>query len=150
MVVTFFGHSQFYKKQEYECNLLAFLEDTVGDASAEFYFGGYGAFDGFAYECCKKYKRTHPRVSLLFITPYMTLEYQKNHLEYCKRNYDGIIYPEIEDKPLKFAISYRNRWMVEMADCVVVYINHNWGGAYKTYRYAKSKRKKIFNLAELK
>ena len=150
MVLTFFGHSQFYKTQEYEYKLLAFLEDTVGDSSADFYFGGYGAFDGFAYECCKKYKQTHPRVSLLFITPYMTVEYQKKHLEYHRENYDGIIYPEIEDKPIKFAISYRNRWMVEMADYVVVYIEHDWGGAYKTYRYAKSKRKKIFNLAELK
>ena len=146
MIVTFCGHSQFSKSKEYEQKILAFLEEKVGDAPASFYLGGYGDFDSFAYECCKSYKEAHPNVSLIFITPYITVEYQKNHLNYRKKRYDDIIYPEIEGKPLKFAISYRNQWMVEQADYVVCGITHDWGGAYKTYPYAKRKKKPIFNV----
>ena len=114
------------------------------------YLGGYGDFDRFAYECCKKYKEKHPNTSLVFITPYMTVEYQRNHLEYQKTRYDAIIYPEIENKLPRFAISYRNKWMVEKADFVVVYIDHDWGGAYTTYKHAKRKGKFICNLGKLK
>ena len=107
MIITFCGHSQFTRTEEYEQKILAFLEEKVGDNPADFYLGGYGSFDSFAYDCCKKYKAIHPGVSLIFITPYMTVEYQQNHLEYQKTRYDEIIYPEIEDKPPRFAITYR-------------------------------------------
>ena len=146
MIITFCGHSDFMKTEEYERNFFAILEEIVGDRSADFYLGGYGSFDAFAYDCCKKYKMTHPRVSLFFITPYMTPEYQKNHLDAKREQYDGIIYPEIENKPLKFAISYRNKWMVEQADCVICGLVHDWGGAFQTYRHAKRKKKPIFNI----
>ena len=64
-----------------------------------------------------------------------------------KDKYDEIIYPEIENKPLRFAISYRNQWMMQKADIVIAFVEHDWGGAYKTYQYAKRKGKRIFNLA---
>lgn len=38
--------------------------------------------------------------------------------------------------------------MAEKADYVVAYVNRDWGGAYKTFEYAKKLNKKIFNLAE--
>lgn len=146
MIVSFCGHARFVRTEEYEQRVLAFLEEKVGDTFTEFYLGGYGGFDGFAYECCKKYKATHKNVSLVFVTPYMTIEYQRNHLEDKKRSYDSIIYPEIEDKPLKYAILYRNRWMIERADYIVCGISHSWGGAYKAYQHAKRKKKTIFNV----
>ena len=77
----------------------------------------------------------------------MTIDYQKNHLNCDKTRYDLIIYPEIEDKPKRYAITYRNKYMVEVADYVVAYVSHSWGGAYATYNYAKRKGKNIFNLA---
>ena len=146
MIVTFCGHAQFPRLKEYEQKILAFLTEKVGDTPADMYLGDYGGFDDFAYECCKKYKESHPNISLIFITPYMTVEYQRNHLEIQKKRYDEIIYPEIEDKPLRFAIIYRNRWMVEKADYVICGISYDWGGAYKTYQYAKRKQKMIFNI----
>ena len=150
MIITFCGHAQFRKSEEYEQKILDFLEEKIGDRASDMYLGGYGGFDIFAYECCKKYKETHPRASLFFVTPYITEEYQKNHLVHIRALYDGIIYPEIEEKPLRFAISYRNKWMVEKSDYVVAYIEHDWGGAYETYKHAKQKRKPIFNIGKLK
>ena len=147
MIVTFCGHSDFVQTQEYEGKILDFLEEKIGDASAELYLGGYGSFDAFARRCGKKFQETHPNTKLIFITPYITIDYQKNHLDYNKDLYDEILYPNLEDKPLKFAISYRNKWMVEQADYVIAYITRDWGGAYQTYKHAQQKKHPLFNIS---
>ncbi len=149
MVVAFCGHARFCKREEYEQKILAFLEEKIGERIADMYLGGYGEFDSFAYECCKKYKDMHPNVSLVFVTPYLDIEYQRNHLQNKRKKFDVIFYPEIENKPLRFAIFYRNRYMVDKADYIIAYVEHDWGGAYTTYRYAKRKGKEIFNLGTL-
>ncbi len=146
MIITFCGHAQYEPTDQDEQKLIAILEETIGEQKVEFYLGGYGKFDHFAYRCCKKYKMQHPNVSLVYITPYLTVSYQKNHLEYQKAKFDSIIYPNLERKPLRFAISYRNQYMIDCADFVIAYISRDWGGAYKTYRYAKHQGKTIFNL----
>ena len=148
MIISFCGHSNFVTTKEYEQILLSFFYDRVGDYSAEMYLGDYGNFDSFAYRCCELYKKTHPKVSLAFVTPYLDNDYLTKRLLYRENNYDSIIYPEIEDKPKRFAISYRNKFMIDKADCVVAYVTHSFGGAYSTYRYAKSKCKEIFNLGK--
>ena len=149
MIITFFGHSDFIGTKEYEEKLLPFLEKNVGDAPVQMYLGGYGGFDEFAYSCCKRYKENHPKASLVFVTPYITLEYQKKHLERLKSLYDIILYPEIEDKPKRFAIYYRNKFMVESADFVITYVVHRYGGAYTAYNLAKRCEKNIFNLGKV-
>ena len=62
--------------------------------------------------------------------------------------YDLILYPELENKPKRYAITYRNRYMVEVADYIIAYVTHDWGGAYATYQHAKKKGKTVFNLAK--
>ncbi len=148
VIVTFCGHANFKGTKELENKILSILESLIGDNAAAFYLGGYGEFDIFAYYCCVKYKETHPKVSIVFVTPYLSLEYQKNHLSCKKEKYDYIVYAETEAIPPKFAIIYRNKYMIEKANFVIAYVNHNWGGAYKTLLYAKRKGKVIFNLAE--
>ncbi len=142
MIITFCGHAQFSKTKEYEQKILAILEEKIGSQPAEIYLGGYGQFDAFALACCKKYKNIHPNISLVFVTPYLTIGQ--------KAMYDSILYPEIEDKPLKYAIIHRNRYMVEKADYIIAYVCRTSGGAYTTYQYAKRKGKEIFNLTDLK
>ena len=148
MIVTFCGHSSFLRDQKHEEKILNILADRVGEVNADFYLGGYGNFDNFAYECCKKYQKSHPKVSIIFITPYITLEYQKNHLKEQEKMFDAIIYPEIEKIPKRFAIVYRNRWMIDQADLIIAGVNHSFGGAYKAFLYAKAKKKEIINLFE--
>lgn len=148
MVITFCGHSNFIKREEVEQRLFFIFREQIGDCPAELYLGGYGSFDEFAYDCGKKYQSAHQNISLIFVTPYMNLAYQEHYLEYQKNRYDDILYPEIEFCPPKYAISHRNRYMVDRADFVIAYIDHAWGGAYQTYLYAKRKSKTILNLAE--
>ena len=147
MNITFFGHSSFTPTREYEDKVLDFLEKKLGDCTFDVYLGNNGAFDAFAYNCCKKYSPKHPNLSLIYVTPYMTLDFQKKYLNDYVKQYDGIIYPNIEDKPMRFAITYRNRFMIEKSDFVIVYVEHSWGGAYSAYKYALKKGKQIYNLA---
>lgn len=148
MIISFFGHARFDGKEDYEKRILSYLNEWIGEQAAELYFGGYGDFDHLAYRCGKKYQATHPMVSLIFITPYMTISYQANHLKGIQKQYDDIVYPPIEDKPPKLAILYRNQWMVDQSDLIVFGIEHEWGGAYQTYHYAKGRKKRILNIAE--
>ena len=60
MIISFFGHSHFQKTNEYEQIIMKTIDNIARDTSVIFYFGGYGDFDSFAYDCCKKYKKTHP------------------------------------------------------------------------------------------
>jgi len=149
MIVAFCGHAQFTATAEYEQKILAFLEEKVGDRVAEMYLGGYGGFDSFAYACCKKYRETHPNTALVLVTPYLErLERKKDDWQRQDKEYNYVLYPEIENRPKRYAILYRNRYMIEKADYVVAYVSHRWGGAYTTYMYAKQKGKPVFNLAE--
>ncbi len=147
MIITFCGHATFVGTKEMENRLLDCFDQVACQESIDFYLGGYGAFDEFAFAACKKYKEMHIDTRLIFITPYITEQYQKKVLFLEKDRYDEILYPAIENKPLRFAISYRNQWMIEKADLVIAFVERDWGGAYKSYRYAKRKGKRIFNLA---
>lgn len=148
MIITFCGHSSFTTNEEYEKRMLEILEEKIGDAPAELFLGGYGFFDDFAYRCGKKYQATHPKTKLIFITPYITLEYQKNHLKLNSEKYDSTIYPNLEHVPLKFAISHRNRWMVDNSNVIIAYVRHNWGGAFSMLKYAQKRGLQIINIAE--
>ena len=144
MKIAFFGHSCFQASEALAKQLVSLLECVTGEREVEFYLGGYGEFDAFALECCKTYRSSHKNASLVFVTPYITHSYQKRHG--LNKVFDYIIYPEIEDKPKRFAITYRNRWMVESADFVICAISQHRGGAYQAFRYAVRLGKPIYNL----
>ena len=146
MIITFCGHSQYTESEDDRQKLLSLFTELIGDRPALLYLGGYGGFDAFARRCGKLYQKNHPNTKLIFVTPYITESYQKNHLNDQKALYDEILYPPLEDKPLRFAISHRNKWMAEQDDCLIAYIDHAWGGEYKTYRIAKRFKKSIFNI----
>ena len=149
MILTFCGHADFHKTPDLESRMLTLLAEHVGDTPAEFYLGGYGGFDSFAYEVASQYQKTHPQVSRIFVTPYLSVEYQRTHLTEAAARYDLILYPEPERVPPRFAITYRNRYMVEQADLVIAYVCRARGGAYQAYRHALRKGKTVINLAEI-
>ena len=144
MIITFCGHSSYTKSIQDEKRILDVLEKRVGDSLCDFYLGGYGAFDSFAYDCAKKFKKCHPNVKLIFVTPYLDESYNSSKREL----FDLIVYPELEKIPKKYAISHRNKWMISRADIIIAYVSHKFGGAFKSYRYAKQKGKEIFNIAD--
>ena len=140
MVVAFCGHSTYIPNAADEEEVLADLEQLVGDAPCDFFLGEYGSFDSFAYGCARKHKEKHPASKMLFITPYLDQGKIRSQAE----RFDGIIYPPLERVPPRCAIVKRNKWIVEQADLVFAYITHEFGGAYTMYRHAKKKGKTIY------
>ena len=140
MIITFCGHSDFRGCEEYEEKIISILREKHAD---EVYLGGYGAFDLFAYKCSLKYKKEENALKFTLVTPYLDSKHKKGFFE---GEYDEIIYPSLENVPPRFAISGRNEWMVENADVVVAFVEREFGGAYKTLKYAKKRKKEIINI----
>ena len=149
MIIAFFGHSEYMSSLEDEDKLMSFLESKVKNYPCEFYFGGYGGFDRFAYTCSKKFKKKHPWVKLKLIVPYISKKHTENSDLSESEKLDEIIYPALESVPPKFAILHRNKWIVDQADIIITYLTRSYGGAYKTYLYAARKKKEIYNMAEI-
>ena len=147
MIIAFFGHSNFNNDEKFEKHLISLIDSITSDERIDFFLGNYGSFDSFAYKCCKKYKEKNKNASLIFVTPYISEGYN-SRLEYAKNMYDMIIYPEIESKPKRLAIYYRNRYMVERADVIICYINKHYGGAHEAIKYAKHLGKYIINIVD--
>ena len=60
--------------------------------------------------------------------------------------YDSTVYPPLENVPHRFAISHRNRWMVENADVVVAYVLHDWGELPQRCDTPNEKGSKLFHI----
>ena len=148
MIITFFGHSNYVKNPKHEEIILDHLESVVGDRAVDFYLGGYGNFDSFALSCAKKFQQSHPNAKIYFVTPYITESYEKNRLKNCSLLYDGIIYPPLENAPPKYAISHRNKWMVDKADLVIFFVTRSYGGAYRAIAHARATAKNLLELSK--
>ena len=58
------------------------------------------------------------------------------------------ILPEgIETVPPRFAVEYRNRWLIDHSDLVVTCVTRPFGGAAKFKALAERKNKKIIELS---
>lgn len=141
MTVTFFGHKDTPK--EIEPTLRTTLVDLIENHGAtEFYVGNNGNFDTMVRRQLENSSQTYP------ITYNVVLAYlptKKNEYD----NFTNTLLPEgIETAPKRFAISYRNKWMIQQADAVVTYITHSFGGAARFKAMAERQGKMVIELSE--
>ncbi len=148
MVMSFCGHSDYVEKEGYRERVVEVIRSITGDDEVSFFLGEYGAFDKFAYVCAKGFKKMSGNAKLVFVTPYLSEVYLIKRFLYEKDRFDEIIYPEIENVHLKYAILKRNEWIVDQSDVIIACVEREYGGAFATYKYAKRKGKKIYNIAE--
>lgn len=116
----------------------------------EFLVGREGDFDQIASSTIKRLKRSvrDDNSSLTWVLPYPTSE-MENNIEYYEKYYDNIeVCEESSRAHFKGAIQARNRNMVDRADLIVCYVEHQRGGSYQTIKYAEKQGKHIINLAE--
>ena len=141
MTVTFFGHKDTPKN--IEPTLRTTLVDLIENQGASvFYVGNNGNFDTMVRHQLENLSQTYP------ITYNVVLAY----LPVKKSEYDDFnntLLPEgIETVPNRFAISYRNKWMVEQSDVVVTYVTHSFGGAAQFKAMAERQGKTVIKLSE--
>ena len=141
MTVTFFGHKDTPKN--IEPTLRTTLVDLIENHDAtEFYVGNNGNFDTMVRRQLENLSQTYP------ITYNIVLAY----IPTKKSEYDSFtntLLPEgIETIPKRFAISYRNKWMIQQADAVVTYVTHSFGGAAQFKAMAERQGKTVIELSE--
>lgn len=116
----------------------------------DFLVGRNGEFDIFASSCVKRAKNDlwDCNSSLVLVLPYPSAEFRNNE-KYFEDFYDEIqVCEKSSVAHYKSAIQIRNKDMVDRADLVICYIEHNKGGAYQTMQYAIKSEKRVINLAD--
>ena len=107
-----------------------------------FYVGNNGNFDTMVRRQLEDLSQTYP-ITYSIVLAYLPTE---------KNKYDNLtntIYPEgLETVPKRFAISWRNKWMIQQSDIVVTYVTHNFGGAAQFKERAANQGKAVIELSE--
>ena len=141
MTVTFFGHKNTPK--EIEPTLRTTLINLIENYNAtEFYVGNNGNFDAMVRRQLEDLSQAYP-INYSVVLAYLPCK--KNEYD----NFTNTILPDgIETVPKRFAISWRNKWMIQKSDIVVTYVTHNFGGAWQFMELATRKGKMVIDLTE--
>lgn len=137
LTVTFFGHKDAPK--EIESALRLTLMDLIENKNANvFYVGNHGNFDTMVVRQLKNLSNTYP------IKYYVVYAYMPGKNDTPDEH--SILPEGIETVPKRFAINYRNKWMLDKSDIVVTYVTRNFGGAWRFEQQAAKLQKLIIKL----
>ena len=140
---TFFGHRNC--PDSVKTILRKVLVDLIEDHGVDmFYVGNQGQFDAMVRSTLQELKKVYPQTDYAVVLAYMP----GKQSEYD--DYSDTMLPEgIEFVHPRYAISWRNNWMLRQAEYVVTYITHSWGGAYQYAEKARRQKKNVINLKNL-
>ena len=141
MTCTFFGHRD--TPESVGEKLREMLIDLIKNKNVDlFYVGNHGSFDSMVRKELDNLKGKYAHIDYSVVLAYITGDNRGV-------SYNNSIYPEgLENVPPKYAIVKRNRWMIDRADYVVVYVKYNFGGAAQFKNIAEKKGKIVLNLAD--
>lgn len=139
---TFFGHRDC--PETIKPKLRAVLVDLITNHGADmFYVDNQGQFDAYVRSVLRGLKQEYPRIQYAVVLAY-TPGKQNEYGDYS----DTMLPEGIESVHPRYAISWRNNWMLKQSDYVVTYITHTWGGAAKYAKKASNSGKFVVNLCD--
>ena len=141
---TFFGHREC--PEAIRPKLRAVVTELIEGRGVElFYVGQQGGFDAMAWAVLRELAGERPHIRYAVV-----LEHMPGRRELWERlDYTETLLPEgIESVYPRYAIAWRNDWMLRRADYVVTYITHPWGGAAQYAEKARRQGKTVLNLAQ--
>lgn len=136
-VCTFFGNRNATK--DIMPQLYDNIEQIIKNGCRIFYVGNHGNFDAMVSKTLQQLKEKYD------IKVYIVLAYMPNG-NIIKYKHNTILPTGIEKVIPKFAIIYRNKWMIEKSNIIITYVRDKFGGAAKFKEYAKNKNKTIIEL----
>ena len=137
----FFGHKD--TPETIKGNLYAAIEQLIVEHGIEtFYVGNQGHFDFYARAALRQLQKKYPRICYAVVLAYMPGEV----CEYDADRSDTMLPEGIEEVHPRYAIDWRNRWMLRQSQYVICYIHHHWGGAAKYAQTAQRQGKTVINL----
>ena len=143
MVCCFFGHRD--TPSTVKPDLIECITSLIKEGVTEFLVGNQGAFDTIVLSALRIVKEQHPHITYNVVLAYMPAEKE----EYTYADPMETMYPEgLESVPKKFAISWRNDWMLKESEVVVCYVRHSFGGSVKFVEKAIKQGKRVINLVK--
>ncbi|MGM9640513.1 MAG: hypothetical protein ACI3V3_04020 [Faecousia sp.] len=140
-VCTFFGHREC--PDSVKTILRIVLEDLiVNHGVSMFYVGNQGQFDACVRRVLRDLKKENYHIRYAVVLAYMPG--RKND---CDDYADTMLPDGIESVHPKYAIHWRNRWLLQQSDMVVAYIVHQWGGAAQYVKVAERQGKKVIHIS---
>lgn len=142
---TFFGHrdSPEIIKPKIRTAVIDLIENH---GVTMFYVGNQGNFDRMVRSVLKEVITAYPWIGYAVVLAYMPSAKVANLSE----DFSDTMLPEgIEKVPKRFAIPWRNKWMIEHADYVVTYVTRSCGGSAKFQGIAIKMDKRIYDLTTL-
>ena len=137
---TFFGHRDC--PDAIKLRLREVLVDLITNHGVDmFYVGNQGGFDAIVHSVLKRMKEEYSWINYTIVLAYMP-----NGRGECYDYSDTMLPEGVETIHPRYAISWRNDWMLRRSDYVVTYITHSWGGAARYAEKAKRKGKVIVEL----
>lgn len=137
---TFFGHRDC--PDTIRPALCAAITDLIENHGVNlFYVGNQGHFDAMTRSILRELGRLYPQIGYAVVLAYLPVRHSADD------DFSDTMLPEgIETVPKRFAITWRNKWLVDSSDYVVTYLTHTWGGAAKYAELAQKKGKTIISL----
>ena len=151
MKISFAGHSKIPSSGEIKKLVKELIRNHIeNEKQITCYLGGYGDFDAICACVCRELKTEYVNMELVYVMPYIHISEQVKVKEMIDLGfYDRSVYPPVENTPPKFAILKRNEWMMVNADIIIAYVQHRYGGVYKSLQVANRKKKKVINIYDL-
>ena len=136
---TFFGHRD--APPGIKASLRQVLSDLIERQGVkQFYVGNQGSFDTMARNLLAEFELTYG-IRYEVVLAYMP---KRNDPLYDPEH---TVLPEgIESVPPRFAIEYRNKWMIDHSDIVITYVHRSFGGAAKFKELAEKKNKVVIQI----
>ena len=143
-VCTFFGHHDC--PSSIKPKLREVMIDLIENRSVDmFYVGNKGAFDRLVRSVLRELTQEYPQINYSVVLERLPGKQNEDYPE----DFSDTMLPEgIEEVPPRFAIVWRNKWMLRQSDYVVTYVTHSWGGAAQFVEMATRQKKTVINLAE--
>ena len=137
---TFFGHREC--PDSIKPKLRTVMIDLINNHDVDmFYVGNQGQFDAIVRNVLRELKNEYPQINYTVVLAYMP----GKQTEYD--DYSDTMLPEgIESVHPRYAISWRNKWMLRQSYHVVTYITHSWGGAAQFAKKAVKQGKVVINI----
>jgi len=111
----------------------------------KFYVGNQGSFDYKVKHILRDLAKEYPYIDYSIVLAYIPIKQIENS---AISEFNTILPEGIENVPLRFAISWRNKWMLKQSEYVVTYVTRSFGGAAIFAEMAKKQKKNIINIAD--
>ena len=136
---TFFGHRDC--SDSLKPRLQSVIIDLITNHGVDmFYVGNQGAFDRLVRGVLREIAQEHLRIQYAVVLAYTPSGRP------AADTADTMLPEGIELVHPRYAISWRNNWMLQQSDFVVAYVAHPWGGAAQYVQKANRSGKTVINL----